>query len=163
MKSFLSSLVIFNLFLTLAQSAVDEPQVEIIVENYTEPGETIGTALFTGMNVFAGLANTQSAVYGKARSGVHIFGAISGVSQMFLGVGLILNTKTIEANQVFINQSRMRLGLLNLSVGAFSFLSSIYAASNRQHEKDKAVSWNVQGGPIHDGRGGFMLGFSKRF
>ena len=82
---------------------------------------------------------------------------------MVLGAVLISNTKTIEVNQVFINQSRMNLGLLNLSIGTFSFVSSLYAASNRQRDKDKAVSWNIQGGPIYDSRGGFMLGVSRRF
>ena len=73
MKVLFSSLVIFNLILTLAQNAVDEPEVEIILENYTEPGETIGTALLTGMNFFSGLANVQSIVHGKYSGGIEVF------------------------------------------------------------------------------------------
>jgi len=153
--------LVFSVILSMAQNNPEE--TPIVLEQYTKQGETIGTALFTGLNVFSGAGNMLNGVHGKFNSRMEILGAVSGVSQMIMGIVLVSNAKTIEINQIIINPSRMNLGLLNISVGAFSFFSSIYATSKAQREKDKAVSWHIQSGPLHQGRGGIMLGYSKRF
>lgn len=153
----------FSVYLT-AQNSNNSTEVEYSYVNEPNSLVVFSTSFLSGVSFFSGLTNIHAGVRNQNTTGLNYFGAISGLSQMIMGTILFTTARQNTLNnQIVINKSNLNLRAINVGLGIFAFGSALFASSRNQNKSSNETTWNFYGGSVHDGRGGFSLGFSKKF
>lgn len=157
-------LITFSSVFLTAQNSSNNTEIELVYVNEPNSLAVFSTSLLSGVNFFSGLTNIHSGVRNQNTTGLNYFGAITGLSQMITGtVQFATARRNTLNNQIIINKSHLNLGAINVGLGIFAFGSALFASSRNQNKSSNETTWNFYGGSVHDGRGGFSLGFSKTF
>lgn len=122
----------------------------------------IASAMLGGASLGISMMNASQINKNPNSKFVPVFGIITGLSQLTLGLTNYPNNIDYWGS-TYVNKTQRDVSMLNIGLGTTTLFLSTWNLVSNKTPKKKKVSWNAFSYPTKDNRLAFGLSFSKRF